>query len=708
MSNQYLLYGFFTILFILVFFVIKNFKCCEKKSLNIDFSNIFIKNFEDLNNKKNEFYINAKKIKDEILSLKNNELDYSKLFDLINDLNVEISFWGDATDLGGTVDFDGPAEFYTQVGLDCELKISVGKAMHEIGEWFNYEFLYNQDIYLYIKKAADELLKDEKISNETRRFIESTLNIFKRIGAGLSEENRKNLSDIQNKINENVFNFEQNLYNDKRELLCDISEIDGISESFIKSLKKNEYGKLVLKLNYPTAREISYCKNRETRKKFYNLYKIRGHPNNLKILQNLRELRNDYAKILGYNDFCSLNIETGMPKKVDIIKIFLNEIHLIAEERAIKEKKITEDFIDENLRDEIPDNIMPWDLGYINKIYEKKVFNLDFKKISEYFPLQQTINKCLELYAKFFDINLTRENCGNEAWAWSEYLEKITVSEKNGNILGYIIFDPYPRDGKYNHACCTMIVQGQKDKYGNLIKYPVAALVCNFTLPTEEHDGLLSYGEVVTFFHEFGHGLHDVFSSCKYITQTIVGVSSDFVEMPSQFFEQVLDEPEIIKFMSGHYKTGEKLSDEIIASMIARDSFGKGFSYDGQFGLASFALEIFDENINSDIHAIAKKHFYKKYALTPYDDENYFECSFGHIANSAYASKYYSYLWSKVYALDIYQEIKDRNGLKNNSAFVDFKNLILSKGCTEDYKEMMINFLGRLPSTSAFFKDMNK
>ena len=322
--------------------------------------------------------------------------------------------------------------------------------------------------------------------------------------------------------------------------------------------------------------------------------------------------------------------------------------------------------------------------------------------------MTHTINKLLNIYCTFFDIDMKIIEYDDNSWKFDENIKIIRILKKNGDIIGDLILDLYPRENKYSHACFDNMISAvlKKGSDFELIEMPIGLIIANFNKPTALHDGLLKYGEVRTFFHEFGHALHGLFGATEFYSQSGTNVSADFVETPSQLFEQWLLQDNLIKDISCHYETKEPLPSEIIQKIIDIEFYDLGLFFQRQINLSLLALELFlrpNEPVNNIIDELSNKTIRLSYV----DSLSQFVYSFGHLASSLYGPKYYAYLWSLVYALDFFYCIKAQNGLLDSKVGVKLKEAVLSQGGSNDPFVLLENFLGRKSSIDNFYKYLN-
>lgn len=298
------------------------------------------------------------------------------------------------------------------------------------------------------------------------------------------------------------------------------------------------------------------------------------------------------------------------------------------------------------------------------------------------------------IYQKFFGLTFEKITIDG---LWHEDVQALSVS-KDGILRGYILLDLFPRENKYNHVAELNIVNAIR-RSGKL--HPAVTIVmANFPRPTENKPALFLRNDVIIFFHEFGHALHDILGATELFMNSGTEVKQDFVELPSQMLEEWMWQPQFLKLISKHYITGQPLSDELIEKILSHRNYASGSYTLEQIFYASVSLELFKAGAHKDIHALVHKLFDQFYTNVAYQDDVHFYANFNHLTN--YGAKYYGYLWSKVYALDVFDSIKRHDFSPEIGQ--KYSDTILSKGGADDPMHLLHNFLGREPHADAFFK----
>ncbi|MCX5922700.1 MAG: M3 family metallopeptidase, partial [Candidatus Dependentiae bacterium] len=344
--------------------------------------------------------------------------------------------------------------------------------------------------------------------------------------------------------------------------------------------------------------------------------------------------------------------------------------------------------------------MLPWDAAYATNYYKKKHFNIDETEIANYFPMEKTIKGLLDIYEQFFGL---RFNEASIPHVWHEGVRLLEVYDAaSDKLLGYFLLDLYPRDNKYSHACHVSIVPSIYGANNELLP-ALSLVIANFPQSTATKPSLLKRKDVTTFFHEFGHALHALLGRTQIASLSGTSVKRDFVEMPSQMLEEWLWDSAILKQVSGHYQTGAPLPDDLIERILALKNFNPARFVQTQLFYASLSLDYFKEGAQKDTFQIYKDLSTKILKHSAFSDEKHMYAAFGHL--TGYGAKYYGYLWSKVFALDLFAEIK-KHGLLNPEIGKKYVHDVIGRGGSDEPMVLLEAFLGREPNQEAFLKDL--
>lgn len=544
---------------------------------------------------------------------------------------------------------------------------------------FLNEKLFTRVNELWNKKEALNL------NLEQSKLLENLYKSFIRSGANLNETEKERLRKINSELAVLTLNFGQNVLaetNAYELVISNKKDLAGLPNNLIESAatdaKANgKEGKWIFTLaNSSVMPFLQYADNRELRKEIWEAYQSRAnHNNEFNNQENaitLANLRREKAQLLGYKTHADYVLEKSMAKNPENAYKLLNDLWKPALEMAKKEEA---DINAMMLKDGIKDDVQPYDWRYYTEKIRKERFNLDEQEMKPYFSLNQvregvfTVTK--NLYGLTFEQDKTIPVYHKDATAWK-------VLEADGTLLGILYMDFHPRESKRGGAWMTAY-RTQKTFEGKR-EIPVISIVCNFTKPTASSPALLTFDEVSTFFHEFGHALHGLLSNVTYQSLAGTNVSRDFVELPSQIMENWAAEPEVLKLFAKHYKTGEAIPTELIEKMQKAGTFDQGFATT-EYLVASF-LDMDYHTQQKNITQTATEFeaaSMQKIGLPNSIISRYRSSYFNHIFAGGYSAGYYSYIWSGVLDTDAFEVFKTST-LFNEEKALSFRQNILEKG----------------------------
>jgi thimet oligopeptidase len=562
------------------------------------------------------------------------------------------------------------------------------------------DVMSNKKLYEAFKAYVDGNMQHETLTDEQQYFLDEKMKEFKRNGLELSDDQLSQVKQLKKEINQLSQVFAKNIATDNSAIIVSKDELAGLSNDFIDGLKVTRDGNYVVGVDYPTYHNVMQnCTNAQTRKKLYLAFSNRAYPANEPILKSIITKRDQLAKLLGFESYAQLDLDNQMVQSPERAQSFLN--HLIM--RA--SKKEAQEFADMAAAlpasvELVENKLYPWDIAFVKEQYKKQKFAVDELEIAEYFPVEKTIEGLLSIYESFFSLRFEEVVVHK---LWSNDVRALKVYDvKTDQLLGYILMDLYPRKNKYSHACNITIVPTVFGKDGKP-NVGVSAIVANFPKAQGDKPPLLKRADVQTFFHEFGHALHGILGRTHMASLSGYETKIDFVELPSQMLEEWLWDKDMLKLVSEHYQTGEPLSDDLIDKILAVKHIDTGSFVQRQSFLALLSLAYHLSGEDKDVQEIQKKLREEIIVHQHVIPEAHFFASFGHLTE--YAAKYYGYLWSKVFALDIFAQIK-KDGLLNPEIGQKYINCVIGRGGSVDPNVMLRDFLGREPNDKAFFADM--
>lgn len=558
---------------------------------------------------------------------------------------------------------------------------------------YDVDLSTREDMYKAIKEYVS---KGERLAPEEQRLLDKILLDFKNNGLMLSSKKKSVFKQIKKELIEIEIKFSQNLRDVKDNLKVSLEELKGLPEDYKAGLKKTEDGKYLLTMDYPCYLPfMDNAENEEARRKLEFLYNNRCAEENVSLLEQALVLRHKLAKLLGYKNYADYVLADSMAKKSKTVQDFLDKILIRLKNKGRNELKLRLKM--KGGKAKILNN---WESRYYNNLLKKQQYTLDEQKIKEYFPLETVLSGMLKIFGDLFAASFMPA----ELPVWHKDVRAYEVRNDDGSIAAYFYFDLFPRDGKYKHAACFSIRSGRLLPDGSY-NTPAAAIVANFPPPSKERPSLLSFDDVVTLFHEFGHVTHSIFTKAKYGRFAGTNVSHDFVEVPSQILENWVYQPEVLKVISGHYKRSEeKLPDDTVKKIIAARNMDSGLFY-----LRQLFFSILDMFYHTSSRKVDTTKVYarlmKKISLIPMSAGTHPQASFGHIMGG-YEAGYYGYLWSRVIAVDLFGRFLD-TGVMNKETGKRYRKLILEQGGSRDELAQVHEFLGRDSNENAFLRDID-
>ena len=579
---------------------------------------------------------------------------------------------------------------YVLIGNNPEIAEAARNSLTEYASWFLNTIMMDEIIYNKMKSFYLENVSN--ISNDDKYFLEEILKEFRANGIELKEDLKKHFLSLMEKTYQYSLDFENNVAVNHKGIWVFKNELSGLSEEFLNNKKQNNEGMYFIGVDTPTYTYVMReCNNSDIRDRLMHEYITRAYPQNDSLLEDVRKIRAEIASILGYSSYAEYEYSFTMAKTVNNVLNFSKDVINTTKSIAIDQINTIKKYAIENKEKlRIENHLNAHDESFVFNAYKKEKLLVNQELVSKYFPLNKTITHIFSLYGNFFDISF--KPLEKESWWWSDDLIVVEVIDTpTQKLLGTIIFDLFPRSNKYGHACHNTIVQSIKRD--NIHRPSIGIVVANFPLPQEKRDSLLRYSDVTTFCHELGHALHAVLGATHYAHRSGTSVAIDFVEMPSQLLELWMDKPEIIKQISSHYQTGESMPDDMIVNLCKSARNFQAYWCQRQLGLGLLSAYLYLED--TDVKELRKRIALLTASATPIREDDNFECAFTHLMG--YGARYYSYLWSFAYSLDMFNYICQK-GLLNKEVGKRLRKEVLEKGGSCDPMELIITFLERSPS----------
>jgi len=546
------------------------------------------------------------------------------------------------------------------------------------------------------------------LSEEQKTLLDKKYKGFSRNGANLNPDQKETLRAIDKEQSQLQLTFGENILAETNRyelLITEVSDLEGLPEGAIEAAKqlaeeKDKKGWLIT-LDYPSYIPfMTYAKNRALRKQLAIAFGQKGFQNdsldNQDIVLKITQLRYQRAQLLGYETHAHFVLEERMAKTPETVRNFLEDLLEKAQPAAKKEFNELENFA-KNL-DNI-DRLEKWDSAYYSEKLKQERFNFDDEQLKPYFKLENVIEGAFTVAQKLFGLQFIQTDIID---AYHKDVMTYKVEDSKQNLIAIFYADFFPRAGKRNGAWMTSY-KSQCIK-NTVNERPHVSIVCNFTKPTTTKPSLLTFNEVTTLFHEFGHALHGMLADTIYPSLSGTSVAWDFVELPSQIMENWCYEKEALALFAKHYKTGESIPMELIDKIKAASTLQQGMQTLRQlsFGLLDMSWHGVDPTEINDVKQHETAAFLET-QLFPDVLENCMSTAFAHIFQGGYSSGYYSYKWAEVLDADAFEYFKETN-LFDPKITDDFKTHILSKGGTQDPLELYIKFRGQKPKAEALLR----
>lgn len=587
------------------------------------------------------------------------------------------------------------AEAMTLIDPREEVREVAHSAQLTLQEKYDSIFIEQASIYNFFKNSFHTF----PLSTSEKNFVSEIIYKFEVNGQSLPSNEKAQVQKLKSQISKLEQLFLKNIQEDDAYIYLREENLDGVGEEVKASLPMNKKGFLKINSNHPHyGTVLCTCNSQPVRKRLIELRQNRGYPSNEEVLKDLIIKRNELANILGFKSFAHLRLHNEMSGTPERALTFLNDLWKQSYQKEKAEFKSIAETLPPSISLNKNGKVESWDVSYVTNYYKRKTFSLNKDLIAQYFPIDQTFIGLMKIFEEFFDIHIKKVPISG---LWHEDIQMLEISDKKENILGYILLDLFHRKDKYSHACDIPIIAGA---IVDGKRYPALdVVVTSFPKGSDEIPTLLKYYDVQTFFHEFGHAIHDILIQNEVLYYAnIFNMKYDFIELPSQLLEEWLWEPEILKKISCHYQTKQPMPDHMIDKIVRTKNAFSGYFVQSQCYLSKLALELF----SGDVQDPTKLSNQLNLNLIPnYEplENSHFHLSFGHLTE--YGPVYYGYLWSKVFALDIFNEIK-KEGLLNPGVGVRYRKEILEKGSSVDPNILLKNFLGRPPSQEAFIKSL--
>lgn len=573
---------------------------------------------------------------------------------------------------------------------------TVRKAAGEMLESLSKELIeieYDPRMYSALKEYA---AKNGNLSGPEKILFEDMRKGYARMGFDLPKAKQKTLKANLKKLSELGIAFDRNLNEYKDFILVTDEELDGLPETYKANLKRVG-DKYKVTLAYPDVHPfIAGAHDEEKRRQLLEKFVRRGGPQNVRLLQQMIALRARNARMLRYKTFVDYVTELRMAKSARNVKKLIDDLERRTRSRVAKDR----DMLTKEKRRRTKNQdatVQSHDIAYLFKQIRKEKFEVDSDLLKEYFPFEHVKQATLTAYQQLLGLVFKqRKNIP----LWYPDVQMFDVHDASGEYLASFLLDLYPREGKYGHAAAFDIVYGREED--GTYRAPLCTMMANFPKPSKANPSLMSHREVETFFHEFGHVMHFCLTKAKYKSQAGFSVAWDFVEAPSQMLENWCWDKGMLTKLSKHYKTGKPMPPALIKKLLASRLFGEAWNVRGQVVLTKLDL-ILHTRGHSDPVKLYEELSTKLIGIAP-PKRQLWIAGFGHLAHG-YEGAYYSYLWSKVYADDMFTKF-EKGGVLNPKIGKHYRKWILEKGSSMEEIDLVKGFLERKPNNKAFLKSI--
>ncbi len=602
-----------------------------------------------------------------------------------------------------------PVSHINSVVSSDELRAAYNACLPKLTE-YSTEMGQNRALYeawLSLSKG-DEF---EQLNDVQKKIVSDTLRDFRLSGVALAEDAKERYREIAQSLSKRCSKFEENLLdatNDWSKSISDADQLEGLPETSValakQEAKNRDISGWLLTLEFPSYIAVmTFAEDRQLRREMYEAFSTRasecgpgqGKWDNSKVMEAILALRHEEAQLLEFDNFAELSLTTKMADSPKEVVGFLTDLAERSQPIARKDFEALSIFAREQYGIE---KLEAWDIGFYSEKLRQHQFDLSQEEVKQYFPDNKVIEGLFAVVNRLFGLSI-EEKQGIESW--HKDVRFFEIHDAQGKLRGQFFLDPYARSKKRGGAWMDVCVS--RRKLDKAIQAPVAYLTCNFTPPIGDDPALLTHDEVITLFHEFGHGIHHMLTQVDYSAVSgIAGVEWDAVELPSQFLENWCWEKESLALISSHYQTGEPLPEPLFKKMIAAKNFQSGMLMMRQLEFSLFDFRIHWQYVpekDGQIYPILNE-IRNQYAVVPIPDFNRFPHGFAHIFAGGYAAGYYSYKWAEVLSSDAFSLFEEK-GIFDAETGRSFLENILEKGGSQEAMKLFIAFRGREPKIDA-------
>ncbi|MEM7402777.1 MAG: M3 family metallopeptidase [Myxococcota bacterium] len=528
-----------------------------------------------------------------------------------------------------------------------------------------------------------------------KRMLDKTLRDFRRSGVDRDEPTRKQIAQLNDDITKLQQTFEQNIRQHTHFItLSSVDELAGLPQDYIDAHPANAQGHIRISTDYPDFIPfMAYAHSSKRRQELWFAFVRRGHPDNGTVLQQLFAKRHQLASLLGFASYAAYATQNKMVQNPQKVQQFIEQIAQLAQ--PLSQQEYNALLAQKQQQQPQAQTVAAFERSYLQQQLQQERFAFNTQQMRPYFPFYQVQQGLFALTSELFGVRY-QPVAHQSAHVWHESVQVYDVYQQDKPI-GRIYLDLHPREGKYKHAAQFSLVSGLTNR-----QLPEGVLVCNFTQPTANNPALMEPADVQTFFHEFGHLLHHIFGGQNKTWIDFSGVATewDFVEAPSQLLEEWVMEPQVLQQFAHHHQTAEVMPTQLIKRFRRSQEFGKGLDIRQQMFYAALSLQYHQQNTttSSDLLTLLQQ-LQQSYSPFAYVPDTHFHLSFGHLGG--YSALYYTYMWSKAIAKDLFTPFQ-QHGLLNTHIAQRYRDTVLVPGGSKDAAQLVEDFLGRPWQLNAF------
>ena len=564
-----------------------------------------------------------------------------------------------------------------QASPDAATRDAAEKASQDVSAYAT-ELSLDHRVY-----AALAALDVSHADASTRYYVEHTLKEFRLAGVDKDDATRKQIRVLSDSLVQIGQEFARNIRDVKTKVPCTVAELDGLPKDFVDGHKPGADGQVQLSLEYPDYGPVmQYAKSDELRQRMYMAYQNRAFPENIGVLDRMRARRHELAQLVGFSNFADYVTADKMVGSAANARDFIARVVAASNDRQAREYQQL--LAQKRKHDPAATDVTFWQYNYEREQLRKADYNFDSKVVRDYLPYPRVQAGVLDIMSKVFGVTFKKVP---NAPVWHPSVECFEMWE-NGKLAGRFYLDMHPRAHKYSHAAQFNIRSGIEGR-----QIPEAALICNLSGGKPGESDLCDMDDVDTFFHEFGHLMHNMFARHgRWYGVDGITTEQDFVEAPSQMLEEWMRSPEVLASFAKHYQTGAPIPADLVKQMNRANGFGRALDVRRQMVYAALSLGCYDKDPAGVNTTDLTSDLVKKYQPFPFVDGTHFQCAFGHL--DGYSAVYYTYMWSLVIAKDMFSQF-DKSNLLAPGVALRYRKAVLEPGGSKPAAELVKDFLGR-------------